>query len=70
MKTFIFIVFMVIVFALGNLYNWVIRKLWGAMVMESIIPIIFITVLLVLICAGLSRLLMRWEIVIFNFNQL
>ena len=60
MKIFIFIIFIMIIFAIGNLYNWVVRKFWDLMEEVGIVPITLITILLAtIICFGLCDALER-----------
>jgi hypothetical protein len=68
MKIFIFIVFIIIIFATGNLYNWIVRKTFDEMENFAIVPLLIITFLLALLCGALSEALVNWEIVSFNFN--
>lgn len=68
MKTFVFIVFIVIVFAFGNLYNWGARKAWKEMEEAGVVIIILMTALLGTVCGALISALQCWEIVSFNFD--
>jgi len=68
MKTFIFIVFIVIIFAIGNLYNWLARKAWRELEEAGVLIVIIMTMLLCAVCGGLISILQHWEIVSFNFD--